>query len=881
MSYTAAFARSPVLSTLFTGFGVGGSTSTLTTSGWAPNEVLDVQRLDGSALPPGTAADSNGNYQLQQTIPTAPDGTGAQLLTTIRSRTRPTQHTAAVVRSPRLVTVTPSAGDENASVAVDMTGFSPNEQVNIRTLDGTFLPPVQVAADGTYHLNMTIPAGQSATTFYAEATSPSTGAFYRAAVARTSTESDTTPPSITSSVSPAPNGFGWNNGPVSVTFHCDDDSGVSSCGPDVVLNDEGAGQVVTGTAVDNFGNSSQTTSGPVSIDLGAPTLSGTAMTSPNAADWYNGDVTIHWTASDALSGIDPTTSPADSIISGEGAALTAGATVSDRAGNITTATSAPAVNIDRHAPTITAEVVNPSDGSPRSPNANGWYSSAVTVRFTCTDALSGIALCPGDLVLSSDGTNQSAAGTADDMAGNAATFTLTGINIDSHTPSTSAALTCTGGPAACSGSNATVALDATDPNGSGVQSITYRVDSGAPVTVAGDHADVAVTFPLGSGSSTVYFYATDLAGNAEPQHSTVVTYDNLAPVVAHVVAPTPNAAGWSASDTTVHFDATDDAGGSGVDPITVTPDRLLTTETAGTVVHGQASDYAGNTGTDQVTVKLDRTPPTVSAAATTAPNANGWYNGPVTVHFTCADALSGLAVCPGDIVLTGNGTNQSASGTAIDTAGNMASATVTGINIDGNPPIVNINGVTNGATYALGSAPPPSCSASDTLSGLTGPCVGVLTGGNSNGVGSFTYTARATDRAGNTTTVVATFTVGYIFDGFLAPISAQGHQTSTAPSFKAGSTVPVKFILRRADGTPITAAAAPVWLLPQAGASTSGAPNPALYSTPPPTTPITYSYDGTKYQYDYKTVAVQSGRYWQIGVKLDDGTFHTVEIALR
>ena len=39
----------------------------------------------------------------------------------------------------------------------------------------------------------------------------------------------------------------------------------------------------------------------------------------------------------------------------------------------------------------------------------------------------------------------------------------------------------------------------------------------------------------------------------------------------------------------------------------------------------------------------DTTPPTITAEATTAPNANGWYRSNVRVKFTCADAESKIA----------------------------------------------------------------------------------------------------------------------------------------------------------------------------------------------------------------------------------------------
>src|SRR6266545_6010045 len=58
------------------------------------------------------------------------------------------------------------------------------------------------------------------------------------------------------------------------------------------------------------------------------------ISNPNAFGWYKGDVTIHWTGQDLLSGVDPATQPADNTISGEGSNLGTGpASISDKAGN--------------------------------------------------------------------------------------------------------------------------------------------------------------------------------------------------------------------------------------------------------------------------------------------------------------------------------------------------------------------------------------------------------------------------------------------------------------------------------------------------------------------------------------------------------------------
>ena len=46
-----------------------------------------------------------------------------------------------------------------------------------------------------------------------------------------------------------------------------------------------------------------------------PSITGTPTTSPNGNGWYKGDVTIHWTCSDALSGV--VACPEDTVIAGE------------------------------------------------------------------------------------------------------------------------------------------------------------------------------------------------------------------------------------------------------------------------------------------------------------------------------------------------------------------------------------------------------------------------------------------------------------------------------------------------------------------------------------------------------------------------------------
>ena len=682
---------------------------------------------------------------------------------------------------------------------------------------------------------------------------------------------DDVAPSIVGVASPTANGFGWNNTDVNVAFTCTDaESGVAGCGPDGTVSAEGENQQVQGDTQDVAGNANSTTVDHINIDKTAPTLVGAAIPDANGAGWYNGDVAIEWTGNDALSGIDLSTQPADSTISGEGTDLRASASIFDKAGNKKTA-SMSGINIDRTAPHL-------EGGPTTAPNAAGWYRDQVVLDFTCTDALSGVASCPTSEVIAGDGADQAVTSDpASDKAGNlSAGKTVGGINIDGSAPSTTANNQCTTTNGWCTGPSANVVLTATDQAGlSGVKEIHYRIDGGAEQVAAG--AAKTVSVPLdGSGAGTVHYWAVDIAGNTEAPNAVALKWDNIAPMVTHTLSPVPNANDWNKSDVTVTFGAKDDDLGSGV--ADVTAPVTVSAETDGQVLVGSATDTAGNVGTDVVTVKLDKTAPTISGAVVSGTQGtNGWYVGPVTVHFTCADDRSGVATCPDDVILTSNGAN-SASGTVTDKAGNTAVTAVSGINIDTEGPTITVVNVAGGL-YLLGAVPEASCAASDGFSGLAGPCVVTISGGTANGVGTFTYTARATDEAGNTGTTTGSYRVIYRFDGFLQPINDTAHQVGTSTSvFKGGSTIPVKFQLKDASGTLVQANVAPVWLTPAKGASMSLPVDESLYAVAADSG-STYRVEGFQYRYNWKTPS--GGHYYRIGVTLDDGQTYYVNIGLR
>jgi hypothetical protein len=407
----------------------------------------------------------------------------------------------------------------------------------------------------------------------------------------------------------------------------------------------------------------------------------------------------------------------------------------------------------------------------------------------------------------------------------------------------------------------------------------------------------------GEGSSlSVSASVGDRAGNIASATVAGIKIDRTAPVTTSD-AP----AGWRNSDVTLHFTASDNlsvvaATYFRLDGAPAASGASVTISTSGThTVEFWSRDGAGNSETHHsAVVRLDKSKPTITGAPTSAPNAAGWYHAPVTVHFTCADqtGLSGLASCTTDQTVAASGANESVAGTAVDNAGNSNTYTVTGLNVDLFSPTVVISGVADGATYQLGAVPMPTCAAVDGLSGSAG-CTGTIaklgtagapvsgsvgcsSSGDTTGcVGTYTYTATGRDIAGNTTTRVVTFRVIYRFSGFAQPINDTAHDRGAETSiFKAGSTVPVKFDVERADGSTVVPDTAPQWLAPVKGSSLAAAVDEGAY-TGTATSGDTYRSAGSQFIYNWSTKGLLAGFYYRVGVRLDDGTVYTVNIGLR
>jgi YVTN family beta-propeller protein len=162
--------------------------------------------------------------------------------------------------------------------------------------------------------------------------------------------------------------------------------------------------------------------------------------------------------------------------------------------------------------------------------------------------------------------------------------------------------------------------------------------------------------------------------------------DTTPPEITPIVSGDLGDNDWYISDVTVDWMVDDPESGiassAGCDLTT------LTTDTAGTTLTCWAENGAGLSNSASVTVKLDKNAPSASASASPGPNANGWNNTDVMVSFSGDDGTgSGIDSCSAPVVLSGEGSGQSVSGTCTDLAGNVsAPATVSGINIDKTAP---------------------------------------------------------------------------------------------------------------------------------------------------------------------------------------------------
>jgi hypothetical protein len=341
--------------------------------------------------------------------------------------------------------------------------------------------------------------------------------------------------------------------------------------------------------------------------------------------------------------------------------------------------------------------------------------------------------------------------------------------------------------------------------------------------------------------------------------------DTTPPVITPNVSGTLGDNGWYVSDVSVSWTVTDPESAitskTGCDPTTINYD------TAGVLLTCIATS-AGGTNSQSVTITRDATPPTISGVASPAPNAAGWNNTNVSVSFTCNDSLSGVASCGPNQTLSSEGTSQSAMGTAIDNAGNSASTTVSGINIDKTAPTFGACPV--GGPFLLNSGlqsvGPIAVDAA--ISGLNAGLSTLSGSVDTSSIGTKSVTFTAVDNAGNTETKDCSYSVIYNWNGFFRPVD----NLPTLNVAKAGSAIPVKFSLSGNQGLSIFAAGYP---LSQKIVCDTAAPADGIEETVTAGgSSLNYDASADQYIYVWKTDKTWANSCRQLVVRLNDGTEH-------
>ena len=310
--------------------------------------------------------------------------------------------------------------------------------------------------------------------------------------AATLDDSDTTPPSITPTLSGAAGADGWYTGQVDVSWTVVDAESAlaSTSGCDAVtLTAETAGTVLSCSATNAVGLTA-TQSVSVKIDTTGPIVTG-APTS----GWYTHPVSAAFSGNDPVSGIASCT-PSNVYAGPDSATASVGGACTNGAGLTTSAVAAFAY--DASPPVIVPDVSGLL-------GANGWYRGDVTVSWGVVDPHSGVASSSGcaAVTLGADTPGTSVACSATNGAGLSAQASVL-VRIDRTAPET----TISAAPAAAvASSTATFSFGSSDGNAS--FECSFEGGAFAPCASPQSYGSLA------DGAHSFAVHAIDAAGNVD------------------------------------------------------------------------------------------------------------------------------------------------------------------------------------------------------------------------------------------------------------------------------------------------------------------------------------------------------------------------------
>jgi probable HAF family extracellular repeat protein len=233
---------------------------------------------------------------------------------------------------------------------------------------------------------------------------------------------DSTPPIVNAVISGTLGNNDWYVSDVEISWNISDPestiSSTSGC-ESVILSIDNAGTTYTCSATSAGGTT--TSSVTVKRDATPPTATASVSGAQSANGWFNKDVTVSFSGSDAMSG--GVSCDASVRLSTEGADQSITGYCYDAAGNQSESATAEGINIDKSPPQVV--VTSPANGATYARN------QVVVADYSCSDLLSGVASCvgsvnPGSLIdTSKKAKNRRFTVDAADLAGNKIRHTVT------------------------------------------------------------------------------------------------------------------------------------------------------------------------------------------------------------------------------------------------------------------------------------------------------------------------------------------------------------------------------------------------------------------------------------------------------------------------
>ncbi len=288
--------------------------------------------------------------------------------------------------------------------------------------------------------------------------------------------------------------------------------------------------------------------------------------------------------------------------------------------------------------------------------------------------------------------------------------------------------------------------------------ITFRVVSGAlPSGIELDADGLLLGWPQADGASDIVVEARDLNGFSAQRAYRIqigVPKDTAPPLLELVVTGSLGDDGWYVGDVDIRW--LSEGQQSGIDYTSGCENFVLSQDTRYRLLQCTVGTRGGTGSAVSRTLKRDATPPRIREWLNPeAPNAEGWFNTPVTVFYDCHDVTSGVTGgCPQSAALSTEGVHVFPIQSVRDRAGNIGNTPRTPIRIDMTRPL--ITATMPPAQLPIGATHDFQLSATDALSGvLSLGCTPIDTAT----VGMRQAVCQAIDRAGNDAVLSAQYEV--------------------------------------------------------------------------------------------------------------------------